>query len=525
MDSSPTEIIGTPEPVKTFTIRIASKRYFRAQDNNQQVFFQRLFSAEPGKTVEFALGGAFGGGKSKCVAAAAVGIALRWPGSRILIGRKDLGDLKDTLYRDFGQICPPQVIRAPRTPLATRETMASDVVLHNGSRIMFRELKDMGGKLSLEINAFIIEQGEEVEFDVFRLLTSRLRPWPGCPSSPFFAVTTFNPYNGWGKDRYVKPPKGQKVPPNAFFIKLSPLENTDLLSAKADYIEDLRSKFPSSWMERFIEGNWDVPVSGAIFPEFHTDRHVLQAFRNNYAWKRVCIVDPHFAKPFSALWCAFVPGGPLVAYDELVGNPDQPTSEFLEQIKVVTKTHRAMSTDILLDYSLAGVLHKKNQGKSLKKLLVEADLSWRPVFKGAKLDQILRMKNALVPGKTLPPEVYITANCVNLIDQLMRYQWKESGNSKIEPKKVDDDLIDCIMYAQSERDRIEPESRSDVRRQAFEATQTGEADVRIPLRVRRPGTDFDEERRRRNLPVSTMKTSRTDPFNRIAELARRLAGA
>ena len=102
--------------------------------------------------------------------------------------------------------------------------MAGDVMFHNGSEVMFRELKDISGKLSLEVNFIFIEQAEEIPYETYATLIGRLRPWPSMPeNSPFLMVITTNPHPGWIKERFVDHWQAGTLPPGRHFIPFPPV--------------------------------------------------------------------------------------------------------------------------------------------------------------------------------------------------------------------------------------------------------------------------------------------------------------
>ena len=446
----------TSSDVTLFTIRERGRVNYRSQPNNQKVFFDLIMDGvRPGTLTEIATGGAIGGGKSKSVAAAIIGLAVKYPGSRLYVCRRDLNDLRDTLYKDFCAMCPAELVRKPSSGLRGRTQMAGDVMFHNGSEVMFRELKDISGKLSLEVNFIFIEQAEEIPYETYATLIGRLRPWPSMPeNSPFLMTITTNPHPGWIKERFVDHWQAGTLPPGRHFIPFPPSENEDLLRQMPDYLENMRSRLSAEWVRRFVDGDWNTPVTGAVFVRFDPQIHrvLLTAADIPSEIPRVCVIDPHYAKPFVCVWVALLPDGRRVAYDELKANPVQTPREFLLDMLRRERTHRASTVRRLMDFSLAGMLHKINDGKSLKAVMKEMGIEWHPVSKAQKPEQILRMSMLLVPGAGVPPRFVVGKACPELVKEFQAYAYQE-GTYTPQVRKINDDLLDCCFYANAEFDK------------------------------------------------------------------------
>ena len=445
-----------PVEVPLFTIRERGQINYRSQPNNQKKFFDLIMGGvNAGTLTEIATGGAIGGGKSKSVAAAIVGLATKYPGSRLYVCRRDLNDLRDTLYKDFCAMCPAELVRKPASGLRGRTQMAGDVMFHNGSEVMFRELKDISGKLSLEVNFIFIEQAEEIPYETYATLIGRLRPWPSMPKdSPFLMVITTNPHPGWIKERFVDHWQEGTLPPGRYFIPFPPSENADLLRQMPDYLDNMRSRLSADWVRRFVDGDWNTPVTGAVFVRFDPAIHRVETVALDIPpdVPRICVIDPHYAKPFACVWVALLPDGRRVAYDELKAAPLQTPREFLLDMLRRERAHRATTVRRLMDFSLAGMLHKVNDGKSLKTVMREMGIEWHPVTKAQKPEQIFRMSMLLVPGAGIPPRFVVGKNCPGLVKEFQGYAYQE-GTFTPQVRKVNDDLLDCCFYANAELDK------------------------------------------------------------------------
>ena len=419
--------------------------FFQAQETQNQLF--ELLFQKPilDHVMSILVGGALGGGKTKALVGAIIGMALFYPGSRIYVCRKDFIDLRDTIYKDFCEICPPSLIAKPKGDLLDRVEAAHDILFTNKSLIMFRELKDLSGKFGLEVNMVAIEQVEEIEEKVYSAIYSRLRPWMKAPkNSPYVMVCAANPCNTWVKSTWIDEKK-----PYHWYLHFSPRKNTALLKERPNYIKDLETRFDASWVKKYIDGDWNAAVEGAIFPEFEKDIHVIEPFPIPAHWQKYLALDPHLAKPFWALYAAQAPGGATFFFHEVKGKEFQKSQEFLGDLKSFERGWAKPPVRII-DFSLAGVLHEKNDGKSLWDVIESENMIFENAIKNNKNKHLLDFKQEL--GKR-PTYLYFFSSCKNLIYQLSNYQ---ANDSDTPAKKQEDHLVDCALYIMNKKPWIEP---------------------------------------------------------------------
>jgi len=429
-----------------------------------------------------------------------VGFALwfsqKYPGARIGIGRKDFNDLRDTVYDDFVKMCPPGWIKLPQKGLKDRLEASHRVVFHNKTEIVFLELKDVEGKLGLEFDLIIIDQVEEIVEKTYATMEGRLRSSiDGGEDIPRVMLVGANPNPGFSKtlfyDNAQRPrhPEGTEIPeiddpreteedraymrsigiepskvieptwleqyrhPYYHYLHFSPKHNVDLMRKNPHYVSDLESRFPASWVKRYLLGDWDIAVEGAIFQEYDSGIHETTAFVPPASWPRTMSLDPHLARPFVANYHAQCPGGAGFIHAELIGRPEQSTRDFFRMMIAFEAAHwpggRVGHIRRIIDYSLTTQQHKRNDGRTIKEIIAEFGLTFENARKHNKWDNILLVKEQLKPASGEPALLYTTKNCTETIWQWKNYKWQEhepGTNEQDQILKERDDCMDNVQY-------------------------------------------------------------------------------
>lgn len=120
--------------------------------------------------------GGWGTGKTTAGIGRAMRLSEMYPGNLGLIGRKEYTDLKDSTVKDFESYTGFTV------------NSGREVVLPNGSIIMFRHLEELNNIQNINLGWFWIEQAEEFDTDEsFFKLFGRLRR-KGYPGSGFITA-------------------------------------------------------------------------------------------------------------------------------------------------------------------------------------------------------------------------------------------------------------------------------------------------------------------------------------------------
>ena len=235
--------------------------------NSQQCLFINNF------TDDFCLASAgFGSGKSTALYIKLILLVKCFPGNRILLGRKTLSDIDRAVLPELFQLLHP----------SWYEHRVKDglININNGSQIILFGLDAMqsGGiadikkaqqKLkSLNLGAYFIDQLEEVEYEVFEVLNSRLRrddvPFRqgnmDCNPANFWAYHQFKQREFWNGDVWLPNPENRSR-----LYEGSMLHNPNL---PWDYIRK-QLAMGKDYVNRFVKGQWDTSIMlrGKVFAD------------------------------------------------------------------------------------------------------------------------------------------------------------------------------------------------------------------------------------------------------------------
>lgn len=233
----------------------------------QDKVWQILHDAAPGSLSVIGYGGAVGGGKTRCLAELAVDLAIEHPGNRILVGRRDLKDLKTTTMEEFDR-CNP----VPRKYVKRNDGENWRSIHLPGwpegvqSRIFFRELKDWLSLGSEEFGAVLLEEAGEVAEAAAKMLITRLR-WRGTTKYAFVAAS--NPWPGWFERWFID----RSLPEDILAlaggsVHFIPAKISDNPHLPENYEALLRSFFhgDDDWLARMVEGRFDS-FEGQVYRE------------------------------------------------------------------------------------------------------------------------------------------------------------------------------------------------------------------------------------------------------------------
>jgi len=218
--------------------------------------------------------GGLGCGKTLALLIKMVLSCLCFPGNRVLLGRQYLSDVERTLLPPLFELLPNSYYRYKIKQGLIQFFNGSEIILYgldvlqSGSQA---EIKKAQQKLkSLNLGNYFIDQLEEIDFEVFDILNTRLRR----TNVPFRqGNTTCNPANFWAYIYFIEETRrNPERAKNVCLVQGSMYENKENLPE--EYIQRQIEGHSEDWIKRFILGEWtkDILIPETVFDKSHIGR-------------------------------------------------------------------------------------------------------------------------------------------------------------------------------------------------------------------------------------------------------------
>lgn len=284
---------------------------------------------------ELLFGGARGGGKSDFLLGDFLQDINLGPVWRGIIFRKSYPELEELLVR-------AKEIFGPHG--ANYSVSQKTFTFPSGATLKFRHLENEEDAGLYQGHQYTWigwdELGNWANLNAYKKLKACLRSAHGVPNKRIRASA--NP-GGIGhhavKNYFIDmAPKGlqliQSVDEDGhistrMFIPSRVYDNKILMQNDPEYVSRLREIGSPELVKAWLEGDWNV-ITGAYFPEFSTDKHVLEPFAIPDHWMRFRSMDWGSTSPFAVLWHAvsdgwltpsglYLPAGAVITYREFYG--------------------------------------------------------------------------------------------------------------------------------------------------------------------------------------------------------------
>lgn len=297
-----------------------------------------------------AYGGARGGGKSWFVRTKATGLALMYPGIRILLVR-----------RTYSEVIKNHVdmLKGTLRGVAKWNESKMEFRFGNGSLIRcgyFNAEKDAMQYQGVEYDVIFIDEATQLKEEWLRIFPPSLRGVNDFPKRIYYTCNPGGPAHGYIKRLFVdrKYETGEREEEYEF-IQAKVTDNKALMEADPTYIRQLEA-LPPKLRAGWLEGRWDI-FEGQFFedfvdrPELYEERrftHVIEPFEIPKQWQIYRSFDFGYGKPFSVAWWAVDYDGRLYRIMELYGcRPNEPNTglkwepgKIFSEIKRIEEEHR-----------------------------------------------------------------------------------------------------------------------------------------------------------------------------------------
>lgn len=212
---------------------------------------------------EVLYGGAAGGGKSYIGCVWIINNCINYPGTRWLIGRSKLKNLKQTTMKTFNDI----IVDWGLTNHVNHNSQTGEIKFWNGSEVILKDLfyypsdpeyDSLGG---LEITGAFIDECNQISVRAKNVINSRIRyKLEEFDLEPKLLMSC-NPARNWVYEEFYKKHKTNTLEPHKRFIQALPGDNPHLASS---YIKNLENLDEIS-KKRLLLGLWEYDDEGNLF--------------------------------------------------------------------------------------------------------------------------------------------------------------------------------------------------------------------------------------------------------------------
>jgi len=305
---------------------------------------QAIELIEDNKTKEIIYGGGAGSGKTALGVYSILKNALKYEGSRWLIGRAVLKTLKETTLNSFYDVCRMQGLKAGTH--YQYNAQSNIITFQNGSTILLKDLflypsdpnfDELG---SLEITGAFIDECNQVSEKAWNIVKSRIR----YKIDEFGLIPkmlgTCNPAKGFVYNNFYKPHKEGKLENDKAFIQALATDNPFI---SPHYIESLKTLDKQS-RERLLYGNWEYDDNDNALIEYDK---IVDLFTNEHIPSGKGYISADIArfgkdKTIIMVWSGF-------RVTEIHKLANKATNEVAAYIKHLAKNHSIPYSQIICD--------------------------------------------------------------------------------------------------------------------------------------------------------------------------------
>lgn len=228
-------------------------------------------------TLEILLSGAVGSAKSTLAAHVGLLHVLTYPGSRLLLARRAMPDLKDTIFQKFLEHMEGTEGLKENGNYWVNQTRAS-IQFSNGSQILSRSWSDKKYKKmrSLELSACVFEELTENEGDdvqVYNEIKMRVGRLPHVPENFILCCTNpDSPASYWYNYYFAN-----HVPTRRVFYS----RTRDNIFLPLSYVEQLEKDFDPKMARRMLEGEWIEITKEVVYYAYSTENRSEKEYEIN----------------------------------------------------------------------------------------------------------------------------------------------------------------------------------------------------------------------------------------------------
>lgn len=387
---------------------------------------QREFFASRCKYTAY--GGARGGGKTWASSRKAIGGALRWPGIKILMIRREYDDMRNSLIEPMLAILPQEI--------ATYNGTLNIIYFVNGSTIKFGNMPGYGAAVAgkyqgQEYDWIFMEEATQFTEQEFRGLGACLRGVNKIPKRFYLTCNPGGVGHHWVKRLFVSREfRDGENPDDYCFIKATVEDNKDLMESSPDYVQAL-DLLPEDIRNAHRYGDWDA-LAGTYFSEFRPELHTCKPFRIPDEWPRYRAFD-YGLDMFACLWIAVDFSGRCYVYREYCES-DLVVSDAARVMRACTPPEEHVSFTIAPPDMWN---RQKDSGKNMAELFMQNGIGLLKAS-NSRIQGWLALKELMKLRKDGKPGLIIFSDCKSLIEFLpaLQHDTKNPSDCAKEPHEI-----------------------------------------------------------------------------------------
>ena len=366
-------------------------------------------------------GGARGGGKSWSIQRKAPLGALYYPGMRILILRREYGDMENSIISPMLKLLPVGTYQYNKSTYM--------ITFHNGSTIKFGNMPGYGAAVEgkyqgQEYDWLFIDEATQFAETEFRGLAAIVRGTNNIPKRIYLTCNPGGIGHFWVKRLFIdRDFRDGENPDDYVFIRATVDDNKNLMESNPDYVKQLEL-LPEDIRRAHRFGDWSA-LSGVYFGEFTDGLHTCKPFPLKPNWKRYRAMDYGLDCHF-CIWVAVDETGRCYVYRQY-SMPDEVVSTAARIQLTLTRPDENISYTIAPPDLWA---RNRENGKSQANTFMEHGVSLYKADNNRKqgwyaLKELLKVREDGKPG------LIIFDTCGSLIDCLKCLQ-----HDKTDPNDV-----------------------------------------------------------------------------------------
>lgn len=375
-----------------------------------------------------AYGGARGGGKTWASSRKAIGGALRWPGIKILMIRREYDDMRNSLIEPMLAILPQEI--------ATYNGTLNIIYFVNGSTIKFGNMPGYGAAVAgkyqgQEYDWIFMEEATQFIEQEFRGLGACLRGVNKIPKRFYLTCNPGGVGHHWVKRLFVSREfRDGENPADYCFIKATVEDNKDLMESSPDYVQAL-DLLPEDIRNAHRYGDWDA-LAGTYFSEFRPELHTCKPFRIPDEWPRYRAFD-YGLDMFACLWIAVDFSGRCYVYREYCES-DLVVSDAARVMRACTPPEERVSFTIAPPDMWN---RQKDSGKNMAELFMQNGIGLLKAS-NSRIQGWLALKELMKLRKDGKPGLIIFSDCKSLIEFLpaLQHDTKNPSDCAKEPHEI-----------------------------------------------------------------------------------------